>query len=764
MSAGAPRLSSLLVSALCGLALAPIACSDPRGDAAAPELLPLESSQRIALADDPGHLLARAPELTGHFELRIRPGTEGLRRHLSEGWSEPERDELRSWIWSSGPASNVRFELGEPLPLVLRFRCFPLDVPGGRPQRVHVSINSAFLDTRDLRPGEAEYEVPLPAAALQAGENRIQFRYDWIEVPARVIPGSDDARELAVAFTEIAVSSGMQSPRVMAIGAGSRVGVLLEDPGELAYLSWPPAGSELEVGWMALAAGGSPAAETAFQIALEWDAGRRVLREGRVRRVGVPGSARIPLSPEAGHAVRLRFSVSDLPPGARWVWIDPRIRAPEIESGPAASVPTRTAPGTNLLFVLLDAATRDRFGLYGSPNGNTPHIDELAKESLVFDAVISQASYTLASVASIFTSGLPAEHQLLEERDRLAPEWQTLAETLREAGYATATFSGNPYISPILGLDQGFEHRVELFRGHPPGEVARADDFHQPIGEWLRANRSRPFFAYVHYVQPHEPYNAAPREFYGDLDPGYAGPCDGSQERMRAVFRGVLHPGDADITHIRKLYEGNLRYADRAVGRLVELLRELDLLERTILVVTADHGESLGERGTFGHGHTVDPELIQLPLLIRLPGELGRRGREDGLVAAIDLMPTLLETLGVPPPNEVRGRNVLSGPLDAARGWPRSLVSVAGGRIGTLSVIVPGFKYSYDAPSRRERLMRLPGQEDTENVRWEHPVTFAYLVAEARRLRPAASVQSGPTGDIPAETREALRALGYVAD
>src|SRR5205823_7810535 len=249
------------------------------------------------------------------------------------------------------------------------------------------------------------------------------------------------------------------------------------------------------------------------------------------------------------------------------------------------------------------------------------------------------------------------------------------------------------------------------------GDVARADEFVEPVTGWLRDHRERPFFAYLHLLQPHSPYNVAPAEFYADL-PAYSGPYDGSEEQMLRVISGDLHPGRGDIAHIRGLYERNLRYADRAVGRIVDALRQLDLLDRTIVIITADHGESLGERGTFGHGNSVDAEQISIPLIVRLPAALGMRGRRRDEAGSIDLMPTLLDVLGVPGPPGMAGRNLFDATSD---GWPRSLISVAAN--GAVSVVARGFKYRFERGPWRERLMRLPAQEDGPNVSWEYPVS-----------------------------------------
>jgi len=428
--------------------------------------------------------------------------------------------------------------------------------------------------------------------------------------------------------------------------------------------------------------------------------------------------------------------------------------------------PLRAAPETNLVVFVLDAATRDRFGVYGSSANTTPHVDLIAKESVVFDSAYAQASYTLASTASLFTSKLPSEHGVIEERDRLGPEWPTLAEALARSGYATAAFSANPYVSPVIRMTRGFARVDELFRNRAEGEAALASEFVAPVRKWFEEQGQKPFFAYVHLIQPHEPYDVAPPEFYrGRLVPGYGGPFDGSQAQMRDVFRGALHPGIEDVAHIRGLYEGNLAYADAVVGQIVEALGQLGLWGRTAVVITSDHGESLGERGIWGHGNSVDREQIRVPLVVRLPPGVTSPQRREDLVATIDVMPSVLRLLGAYEPPEMDGRSWFAPPEPNA--WPRAFPTIAEGRSGTVSVIVPGFKYSLDQTTGSERLLALPEEEDGPNLRWDRPVTFAWLADEATRLtaprgQPAAEATPEPAPELPTDVKEALKALGYV--
>jgi hypothetical protein len=216
------------------------------------------------------------------------------------------------------------------------------------------------------------------------------------------------------------------------------------------------------------------------------------------------------------------------------------------------------------------------------------------------------------------------------------------------------------------------------------------------------------------------------------------------------------------VERIRALYDGNLRYADSAVGRLLEALRELDLLESSIVWVTSDHGESLGEHGTFGHGATVDREQISIPQIARFPAAVDLRGHFEEQVGVIDSMPTILAALGVEIPDRAQGRNVLATDR-AIDAWARPLVSIASDSEQSASVVVPGFKYS-DLGLGGERLLRLPDQERGADVRATHPVTFAYLRFQKELLTDSTRASAEERGALSERDRAALEALGYLVE
>jgi arylsulfatase A-like enzyme len=602
-----------------------------------------------------------------------------------------------------------------------------------------------------------------PPEILEPGTNMLTL--------LRRKPSRGDRRRYPLILDELVVEDA-EAPRREAVSrvevvtedqASAQSGLLVDRPGTVAHLlDLPSTADRLEVG--IVCRGGGSDSTPRFRVAVESDRDEEVLLEGeaaygRLRRDGAS------LADFAGAPVRLGLEITRLAPGASCIWVEPRVVEAEGRGAESPGGGLRV-PGANLIVVILDAARRDRFGLYGSAESATPAIDALARESVVFDRAYTQATYTLASTASLFTSRLPPVHGLTRSNVRyseaLSPAIPTLSEKLKEVGYATAMFSGNPN-GMRLGLSRGFGE-VQRVRSAGTG-VALAADFQEPVLEWVDQNLERPFFLYVHLVQPHRPYDKAPERFYRGLDPDYQGLFTDPNEMRRR--RGPRRVPEEDLRQLERLYEGNLRYPDWAVSELVAALRRRGVLERSVFVLSSDHGESLGERRTFGHGLTVDRELVPIPLLVRLPSRLGLAGRRDTPVGNIDVLPTLLGLFGVPVPDGIDGHSfldLLEGRPNGSR-WPRPVLSWAGWATApTVAVYNLDFKYRFDSARGEESLFAADEEEDGANVREDHPVSFDYL-AFSSYLPDVASDESLPAGEaaaLDAEALEALRTLGYV--
>ncbi|HEY2289309.1 MAG TPA: sulfatase [Thermoanaerobaculia bacterium] len=315
------------------------------------------------------------------------------------------------------------------------------------------------------------------------------------------------------------------------------------------------------------------------------------------------------------------------------------------------------AQGRNVVLVVIDTLRRDHLATYGYSRDTAPFLGELARQGAVFEG-ITPAPWTKPATASLLTGLHPLHHQVIDRVDRLPDAAQTLAERLRHAGYHTLGVSANGWVSQGFRFDRGFD----TFLFHHNAKAADLNRDLLPALERLEP----PFFLYVQYVDPHLPY-----------EPDIA--WDGRPLPADLKARPVTVE-EADAPHFlqrspelmaraRDLYDGEIRGVDDALRELSGWLARRGLMKSTVLVVTADHGEELGDHGRMSHGQTVYQEVLRVPLVIRAPGAVppGRFGR----ASLMDVVPTLLDLLGIDRPDPLDGES-LAGRLAAPKTAPEN--------------------------------------------------------------------------------------------
>jgi arylsulfatase A-like enzyme len=318
----------------------------------------------------------------------------------------------------------------------------------------------------------------------------------------------------------------------------------------------------------------------------------------------------------------------------------------------AAPAPRVDAPASapNVVIVLVDTLRADALGAHGATRpGVSPNVDAFAAESLVFDLAISPNAWTVPAVASIFTSTWPQTHGVLRfrefervELETLAPSFVTVAEVFRANGWETAALLKTGVITASHGFDQGFDTFERL-----GGDIASGWSGAQlttAAGAWLdrRPQRERPFFLYLHYMDPHTPYQPPPP--VPDWARSSESRLTGAHREVAALDLGSRVATEADRAHLRALYDAEVMAFDRAFGDLLARIEAQDDGRGTVIVLVADHGEQLGEHGGWLHSD-LWPENVHVPWMIRGPGVAA--GRVEGVVSTIDLAPTLAEVAGL---------------------------------------------------------------------------------------------------------------------
>ncbi len=329
------------------------------------------------------------------------------------------------------------------------------------------------------------------------------------------------------------------------------------------------------------------------------------------------------------------------------------------------------APGAsrpNVLLITVDTLRPDHLGCYGYARKTSPNIDLVARRGVVFRVATTAAGRTVQSFPSILTGVYPPVHGLrYEGQSHEALEGRmTLTRALRDAGYqAFAVTQGLN-----VGLHRDFEpqnYDPEIYLD-PEGRKVRVptrndEDATRKAVQWLRAHVTpggAPFFLWLRYDAPHWPYEA-PAPFTEMFDPGYKGPLTFNDEARPGVERGDIIFGRTrlparEVEHAIALYDGEVAYSDRAIGGLMKSLRDLGVIENTIVLVTADHGEGLGEHDYFfEHGAYLYEPTVRVPFIVTAPGRLPAGTLVETQARTIDILPTLLDLAGVPIPAGLQG-------------------------------------------------------------------------------------------------------------
>ena len=428
----------------------------------------------------------------------------------------------------------------------------------------------------------------------------------------------------------------------------------------------------------------------------------------------------------------------------------------------------------NLLVVTLDTVRADHLSVYGYGRDTSPQLAELAREGVRFAHSYSAASTTLPSHVSLFTGDAPITHGVVKNGLHLAADAGTLADRMRAAGAETAAIVSSFVLDRRFGLDQGFDHYeddftregssypAETWRGFATGGAfdRRANLTTDRAIQWLdQRDPARPFFLWVHYFDPHDPY--VPPEPW----------------KSRFAASGNATPSLADALTKRSSidgYDGEIAFTDDEVGRLLAHLDALGLDRDTLVVVTADHGEGLGQHGVMGHAVNIYEEAVQVPLVLRWPGRLPAGRVVDEPVESVDVLPTVLELLGLPHDGAGRGRSLAGAllrgeSLDPAhpvfthrRPYDESAVE-GGKRVhGALfGVREGGYKWIEGTSDDTRELYDLASDpHESVNLAAREPDRAASMSKEVAAFRTAHEHAAADRAVAP-EDKERLRALGY---
>ena len=483
-----------------------------------------------------------------------------------------------------------------------------------------------------------------------------------------------------------------------------------------------------------------------------------------------------------------------------------------VACGPHAEAPAGearvSAPRPDIVLISIDSLRFDHLGCYGYMKPTSPNIDRIASEGVRCESALSTTSWTLPAHVAMMTGLFDSTHGVVDNGLRLSESRPTLASVLRANGYQTAGFFGGPYLHPAFGFGHGFDHyescmsptadgaapsaasgdhdstRAADANGAtmpdrrasslvPPGgsELERSHaDVTGPrtveaVTRWLEHSAGdRPLFLFVHLWDVHYDYDP-PREYAELFDPGYDGTLDAHDLMHNPEVNDHMAPRDLD--HLVALYDGEIRFTDDNLARILAAVDAKRRSPNTLLVVTADHGEEFFEHHGKGHQRTLFDEVVRVPMVVRWPGHISAGRVVPDQVRLVDLVPTLCAAAGVADPPRVQGRDIM--PLWRGRTLPaapavcellvdkKDMRALRTNELKVLDYRHLHVRFGYDLVRDPSEQLRLAADTRRIGVALDE-LEHALDVGAQLRVELGASAEPAPAGE---ELQKRVRALGY---
>ena len=623
---------------------------------------PQQARSRPRARVTPAPPVAPAPEGTATYEdllallhladvydpagLFIDFGTAARLKYTIGNWNSGWQGESREGgasVSTFGKTARLYLPAASKQPMQIRMRAKPYATGA-----LIVYVNGKTAGEARVSQGDGfrEIVIPISEADVRSGENAIMLRatktaqvrgkarslaMDWLLFEPSSAPGTATPRPVAVEQASV----GGVGRRAIVLAPSAQVDWFVEVPEDGTLVFGSGLGSQGE-------------GALALQISSDESAGSTKRMDARA----AWDDQQVSLKELGGEIVRVRFrndGASDL--ALSDVRVVRRV----------GEVATIDEPARNVVVLLIDTLRASKLqAYYPKTRVKTPTIDAFASHGTLFERSQSPENWTKPAVASVLTSLHPATHKTKQDASKLPKSALMLSEVYKEAGFKTASFIANGYVSNAFGFDQGWDHYTNYIR------EARNTNASNVFGEaegWIEKNKDGRFFVYIQTIDPHVPYDP-PAKFLEMYDPQ---PYNGQVKNRRTHLMlddAKKNPKKYTFTkrdkeRIEALHDGEISYHDEHFGKFLAKLRELGLDENTIIVVTSDHGEEFQEHGSWGHGHSVYQELLGVPLMFRWSGVIPANTRIGPVVSTLDIGPTVLEATGVPIPEKFEGRSLL---------------------------------------------------------------------------------------------------------
>ena len=697
--------------------------------------------------------LAEKLHATIHLDLIQEPND-----FLLSGWSQSEK----SHRWAEGLESTFRFLAHKGSNITMRVHCSPLFYNNVQ-QTLSVFLNSGFVNTIALKPQKDIYEIVLPDILLQNGMNSVRFTYAYAKKPCE-IRNSQDCRVLSVMFTRIEFDiHNYREAEIELIDGNIRQRpntffnyYALLPPNSSLYLELNNAQRDFR-GVLQISADGVSSELVQFDRSQ---------------------SRKIDLSHLANTCIKISFWADTEPTRTEKTessesqdieWSNLQLRTPEKNTADTPSpqhLPLKDIQqGLNeydVIYIVFDAFYAAHSSLYGYHRKTTPFIDTLANEAVVFENMFANASYTFASTGTLFTGKYPHEHGLLRRTNRLNPMLPSINELLLDFNIETSLITSHVLVgNDTWGLTRGFSKRSTIKEFSHPDHI---DEIFKTLDIIYTSNSQARKFIYVHLIPPHGPY-LPPHEFRIFMEPKTGDVIEPTTEVLRQINVGELQVNDKQLAYIMSLYDANILYADHIAKTIFNYLHNKGILNKSIIFLTSDHGESFMEHGKMLHSSTVFDEMIHIPFLIRFPQEAAIQPKRIHQIASlIDIAPTLADIFGIEPHDNFSGESLL--PLIYNN--TRSEAFIYSETLLTNSRTIRDLQYKYILSSKDGQMLFNIADDPLEqhNIIDEFPITAGYyrqlMQPFLKRSRIDSSNNEVDINKLSDETIQNLKGLGYI--
>jgi hypothetical protein len=640
-------------------------------------ILTVSCAQRESLSVDLGGMF---PYFDKEFETRtIDFGAQDAsdEKYLLKGWSVPKREQGKgTYRWAVGDESIVgayftelkgRSVLVQCLPSGGKHQSYQAGVESQDEQGGHLYINGIFLKTLSFL-DQGEVRIEIPSEMIHYGSNLISFR--WKHKHAR-IHSAQDLEGPAVRFfrmdfqeTQSELEQMTQEDIDFYLREETLPTAVLPSGALLEYYFDLPPKPVLKFG---LSFHGEEGKDAHVNLAVYGHSGRHLLRVFTKKHSSKGKTLSVKLDRFAGETVKVVFAnSSENRQGFRVSWINPvvfsnkviplrqGIPAP-VEERKKQSNPKQGISPKNIFIYLVDTLRADHMSCYGYERETTPFVDTFAEEGILFRNYLANASWTKPTVGSLLTGFYPNKHRAEDRKEKMSDEALFLSEILKPFGYTTISITTNPSITREFNFMQG----VDIYFSNPTRHHS-SEYVNSVFASLLETNpelKQKPMFAYLHTMDPHFPYTPLkPFRKFKKVDK------ERDRLRLKSIIMKIYSSGlnQDDVDYLASLYDCEILQSDHYFNVFLDSLKKHGLYDDSIIIFTADHGEQLYEHGGWNHGHSIYNEEIHIPLIIKLPKNEDAGLKPDAFVTQVDVLPTILEYIGIEPPSSIDGISIFN--------------------------------------------------------------------------------------------------------